>query len=322
MTDSQREPVFLHLNEEFPQTILNFVDRHNIRMVYWDLGGTLVDLSPTMKERVVKRINMKYHRNISVEMYEEAIRTEWTRRETPQAQKKIKAVNSDEKEREYWIDFYTSVLGNLGIRVKNQQIVKWLATVQSNPKSFKELPFMRQTLEKLITIKVKMGIISNAFPSARKILEDCGLVKEFKTQHIILSYEYNSIKPEKDIYQKAIDKAKVKAHEILFIDDRKSFVDGAARHGMMAVVITESEGKDFGDPDRSDDVVNEYSEKPWLAIDKSYLNSLFKEIQVLLTPFIIGFLCSQEMAGFTKFLSLRQEMWWRSVRSYLRLSMS
>ena len=76
-------------------------------MVYWDLGGTLVDLSLSMKERAVKKINMMYRREISMAMYDQAIRAEWLRRETPHAIKKIKLVNDDIKERQYWIEFYT-----------------------------------------------------------------------------------------------------------------------------------------------------------------------------------------------------------------------
>jgi FMN phosphatase YigB (HAD superfamily) len=157
-------------------------------MVYWDLGGTLVDLSPTMKERAVNRINREYHRKINVEMYDQAIRTEWMRRETPEAKKEIKSVDDDSKEKKYWIEFYTCVLRNLGIRVKDKHIVKWLATVQSNSKSFEELPYVRDTLGKLREMDISVGVISNAFPSARRILDDSGLIQEFKEQHVILSY--------------------------------------------------------------------------------------------------------------------------------------
>lgn len=240
-----QEPIFLHLNADFPDKIIDLVEKFNINMVYWDLGGTLVDLSPSMKERAVKKINIEYHRQITVEMYDEAIRMEWMRRETREAKNKIKSVDDDTKEKKYWIEFYSCVLINLGIRARNQRIVKWLATVQSNPNSFEELPFVRDTLDKLRGENVAVGIISNAFPSARKILENKGLIKEFHEQHVILSYEYNinSIKPEKAIYKKAIKRAKVKPHQILFIDDRKSFVDGAARHGMKAVVVNDSKGR-------------------------------------------------------------------------------
>jgi FMN phosphatase YigB (HAD superfamily) len=237
MINKQQETVLLHLNPEFPQNIMDLVKEHKIKMVYWDLGGTLVDLSPSMKERIVKKINITYHREISLEIYDQAIRTEWAHRESPAAINKIKSVDDDRKERQYWIEFYTCVLKNLEIRVRDQSIVKWLATVQSNPKSFEELPFMRKTLVRLREMNISNGIISNAFPSTRKILDYSGLIQEFNEQHVILSYEYNSIKPERTIYQKAINRAKVKPHKILFVDDRKSFVDGATKHGMKTVII-------------------------------------------------------------------------------------
>src|SRR6266498_5983214 len=184
---TKQGPVFLCLNPEFPLKIMTLVQEQNIKMVYWDLGGTLVDFSRDMKERAVKKINTNYHRNISVEMYEQAIRTEWMRRETPKAKKVIKSVDDDLKERMYWIEFYICVLRNLGIRVKNNQIAKRLATVQQNPESFEELPYVRETLAKLREINIPAGIISNAFPSAREILKKSGLIQEFDEQHVILS---------------------------------------------------------------------------------------------------------------------------------------
>jgi HAD superfamily hydrolase (TIGR01509 family) len=304
----KQEPVFLCLNSEFPKNIMDLVKEHKIKMVYWDLGGTLVDLSLAMKEKAVKKINTTYRREISVEMYDQEIRAEWKRRESPQAKKEIKLVDDDIKEKKYWIGFYTCVLGNLKIRVKDRRVVKWLAKVQSNPKSFEELPFVRATLARLKEMNIPVGIISNAFPSARRILEDSGLIREFNEQHVILSYEYNSIKPERTIYQEAINQAKVKPQEILFIDDRKSFVDGAVRKGMKAVVVNDSEGQDFSGSGKSKVTKNEYLANPLLVVDKLYWNSLLVELRVLLTQIIIGFLCSQRVQEYTASLLPRREM--------------
>ena len=65
---------------------------------------------------------------------------------------------------------------------------------------------LRRSITKSMGILV--GIISNAFPSALKILEESGLIQKFKRQHVILSYEYNSVKPERAIYKQAVKKAK------------------------------------------------------------------------------------------------------------------
>jgi HAD superfamily hydrolase (TIGR01509 family) len=290
---ASQEPIYLYLSPEFLQDIIHLVEEHNLKMVYWDMGGTIVDLSKTIKERATKKINMTYHRDITVEMFDHAIRVEWGRRETRKAIELIKSVDDDKKEKWYWIEFYTCVLNNLGIRVKDRQIVKWLATVQSNPKSFEELPYVRDTLRVLRENGTSVGIISNAFPSARRILDRSGLIDEFNKQHVILSYEYNSVKPERTIYKKAIEGAKVKPQEILFIDDRKSFVDGAIKFGMKAVVISDKKGQDSIGSGRPEITNNEYSAASIKINDFSILSSVLNGIWVRLAQFKTGFLCGQ-----------------------------
>lgn len=293
MAIDRQEPVVLHLSPDFPKIIVELVKELDIQMVYWDMGGTIVDLSPSIKERAIKKINSFYDREINEEMFDEAIRLEWGRRETRKAIEKIKSVNSDIKEKWYWIEFYTCVLKNLGIRVKDRHVVKWLATVQSNPKSFEELPYVRDTLRELRENRTAVGIISNAFPSARKILERSGLIQEFNEQHVILSYEYNSVKPERTIYKKAIDSAKVKPQEILFIDDRQSFVAGATKHGMKAVVIQNAKGQDFNGSGRNKIAKYENVENS-LAFPEFLLgNPSLKELGTRIAHFITGIRCHQ-----------------------------
>ncbi len=289
---AKREPVFLPLSPEFPLYIIDLVMENKIKMVYWDLGGTIVDLSPAIKERAVKKINTTYHCSISVEMFDQEIKAEWERRENHNAQKKIKSVNDDTKEKQYWIEFYMCVLKKLNIRVKDRNIVKWLATMQSNPQSFVELPFVRETIKNLREKNIPVGVISNAFPSARKILDKNGLIQEFNEQHVILSYEYNSVKPERTIYKKAIANAKVKPQEILFIDDRKSFVDGATASGMKAVVINDAKGEKFSGSGRPKLEKIEYLTKK-LFVTIRFVIHRFIQILNRSAQLITGILCHQ-----------------------------
>jgi HAD superfamily hydrolase (TIGR01509 family) len=234
---SQPQPIFLGFKGDGPVDIINLVKENNIKMVYWDLGGTLVDIPGTMRERIVSKINKDCAANINVDLYDWAIKDEWKQRETPKAQQRIKFVKSKEAELEYWIEFFTCVLKKLRLRYKNPQLITWLAKIQASPNSFEIYPYVQETLAKLGDLGIRIGIISNAFPSARKILKHTKLIQKFGNEHIILSCEYNSIKPERAIYQKAIKKAGVNPSEILFIDDRESFVEGAVETGIEAVII-------------------------------------------------------------------------------------
>jgi FMN phosphatase YigB (HAD superfamily) len=179
--------------------------------------------------------------------------------------------------------------------------------MQQNPESFEELPYVRDTIKKLREIGIPVGIISNAFPSARKILEKNGLKQEFDEEHVILSYEYNSIKPERVIYQGAIDQAGVEPYEILFIDDRKSFVEGAAKHGMKAVIINDTEGDDGNGSGKSKFETKE-SLKGHLLTVVWFWNRWLKGNRNQLARLITGFLCYLRALRFTMSLLLRQEM--------------
>lgn len=233
--EAQPEPIFLDLRTELPVDILDFIKQNNIEVVYWDLGGTLADIRATLRERIVQKINHLCKRNITLDKYDQAVKVVWKRRESPEAVKAIKAVKTDADERQYWKDFYAEVLSELGVGHNHSQLINWLAKVQANPISFEIFPYVEDILPKLQELNIQVGIISNAFPSAKKILKHTNLWPRFR--HIILSYEYNSIKPESAIYQKAIKKAGVKKEQVLFIDDRKSFVAGAAQFGMKALIV-------------------------------------------------------------------------------------
>lgn len=58
---------------------------------------------------------------------------------------------------------------------------------------------------------------------------------------LFLSHELGYVKPEKEIYQKVIDKTKIKPNEILYIDDIKEFVEAAKECGWNAYHFTSYE---------------------------------------------------------------------------------
>lgn len=245
--DTQLEPVFLHLNKnskkETRVNLLEFVKEKNIKIVYWDLGGTLADISYKNKKRIVREINNTCNSNINIAAYDSVIKREWEYRETPEAREYIKAVKTDEDEQKYWIEFFSCVLRNLEINGEYPQLAEWLGKVQVDPQSFEIFSYVHNILEKLGEMGIPIGIISNTFPSARKILIDTGLIQKISLVHVILSCEQNSVKPEEKIYQIAVESANVKPHEILFIDDRNSFVEGASNFGMESIKLSVAESK-------------------------------------------------------------------------------
>jgi putative hydrolase of the HAD superfamily len=69
--------------------------------------------------------------------------------------------------------------------------------------------------------KVDMGIISNIHADVWWAAFEDNWVPKVKYKEILLSSDLGVIKPSKDIYEIAQEKANVKAEEILFIDDKE-----------------------------------------------------------------------------------------------------
>ena len=95
--------------------------------------------------------------------------------------------------------------------------------------------FYEETLEVMNKLKkrgIKIGLLSNAL----ECLEDsasCLTVEEL----IFVSYKLHCLKPERDIYQKVIDKLGCKAEEVIFIDDKEKNVSIARSLGMIGIVF-------------------------------------------------------------------------------------
>lgn len=218
--------------EQYKQLEFGFTDPR-IRAVAWDLGDTLIRIKHTAIQKVINIINSEARQNLDVETLEEAIRQEWLKRNSPSENRKIKRVKTRQDEREYWFGFYQNVLESLLITARLDVILPLLANLHSDPDSFELMPGVRETLSRLKTARKIQILISNGFSSAWKVLEWHELAQYF--DHVVISYEISSLKPEPQIYRYALRLAKVPARSTLFVDDRIRFVEGARKVGMSAV---------------------------------------------------------------------------------------
>ena len=84
--------------------------------------------------------------------------------------------------------------------------------------------------------KYELGVLSNALPSRRHFeLKLQNVDKYFK--HIILSWEEGVQKPNSLIYHIAIDRSKYQPEDILFTDNKVSFLEGAKQAGIDNLVL-------------------------------------------------------------------------------------
>lgn len=88
----------------------------------------------------------------------------------------------------------------------------------------------------------RLGILSNTCPSHWDyVLNRPYTLLSKAFEHSILSYEVRCLKPQRGIYDLAIEKAECDPAEIFFVDDRPENVAGAVEAGIDAVVFTSAE---------------------------------------------------------------------------------
>lgn len=210
-----------------------------IKLVYFDLGDTLVQMQPQLQEDAVRRISaanrqiLKNQRQVmqAINRLKLACDAEWATRRS-----EILAVKTEADELAYWPGFYYAVLQRYGLEKPSWQLVELLSERAADASSFICFNDVWPTLTALRDHKgLELGIISNSFPSATKILRDLKLEEWFK--YVVFSHETSFAKPAPQIYRRAIDIAHAQPDEALFVDDRPNFVEGAAAIHMRAVLL-------------------------------------------------------------------------------------
>lgn len=208
-----------------------------IQAVFFDLGDTLVCISPDTLEKICKYIGEIRENPLIIEDYRNSFLNEWNKPSRLSDTESVKGINanSDNSERQYWKNFFESLLPSLGISSCQPELVKWLISVYTDPQYFVCFDDVHNVLSELKNKGLTLGIISNAFPSAEKIIDHLNLRQYFK--YIFLSFELPYAKPETRIYQFAAEKTGTQIKDILFVDDRLNFVKGAQKASMNALLI-------------------------------------------------------------------------------------
>lgn len=93
-----------------------------------------------------------------------------------------------------------------------------------------------QLIKKLAAAGHRLGILSNTNPWHWQFLTDgrYPTLNEAFEQHVT-SFLANSMKPERAVYDFAVQRAGVPAEAVFFVDDRKENVEGAREAGLDAV---------------------------------------------------------------------------------------
>jgi FMN phosphatase YigB (HAD superfamily) len=202
-----------------------------IQVIFFDLGDTLVRIKLDILQEICQTIGKKRGRPLKIHEYMDAFRAEWSHHE-------IKNITTHSQELVYWKGFFYNLLKNLGLS-NRWSLIEDYANIYSNPASFECFEDVYTVLPEIKSRGYKLGLISNAFPSAVKIINDLKLRDYFEYKYTFLSFEIPDkyIKPEPEIYRYSSKKANVDIKRTLFVDDRWPFVKAALDVGMDAYLI-------------------------------------------------------------------------------------
>ena len=207
----------------------------HIQAVFFDLGDTLVRIKSEILQVICNTIGKTRGNPLAVNEYMRAFQDEWNKHQKPLDKELIKGVVTLDDEVGYWKNFFHSLLITLGVSSCQERLTESLAKIYSDSDSFECFEDVIQVLVELKARGLKLGVISNAFPSAEKIISQLELKQYFN--YILLSFDFKYIKPEPQIYQFAVETLNVEVNKSIFIDDRWAFVKAAIELGMDAYLI-------------------------------------------------------------------------------------
>ncbi len=202
-------------------------------VVFFDLGGTLIDMSVS-RESVWTETLSRHGADVEVETLTRTLRK--ADRDLDEAFADIRGMD----EGAFWKIYDAEVVRSLGLEIDPEEIEADLSAsfdkIMPDESLWKDYPDTKPTLDDLAGRDIEVGLISNATDLARRVLRRLDMEKYFDP--IIISSEIGHRKPEREIFDIALNEAGAAPSRTLYIGDKYAVdVKGANRAGMNTVLI-------------------------------------------------------------------------------------
>lgn len=143
-------------------------------------------------------------------------------------------VKSIEEEFEQFRHFYHEISTYLKLGLLEEQIREIAYDRTYNMENYVTYPDAAMTLEYLSKTH-KLGVISDTWPSIEVQLKTLGIHQYFSTY--TYSCDLGIFKPDKRMYQDALNQINYEAKDTVFIDDRPKNLESAAELGITPILI-------------------------------------------------------------------------------------
>ena len=208
---------------------------HNIKGIFFDLGGTL--LYPPSGSFMFSELAKRYFSPEKLRaMSPEKVRAAKDCAYRERAVEQSRPVLAIEEEYDIFLKYYTVLSAELGLGLTGEE-VKAVAgdKVYNKDDNYRLFDGTISTL-KALQGKYKLGIISDTWPSIIPLLEHFDILKYFDCA--TFSFELGTLKPDRRMFRDALSKMGLPPEQTVFIDDNPKNLAGAAALGIVPVLIS------------------------------------------------------------------------------------
>ena len=145
-------------------------------------------------------------------------------------------LSTEEEEREQFRTAYTIVIETLGVQSPPESLLADILRPFEEGTGIEPFPDTRRVLEQLSNDGLKLGIVSDNWPSLDRRYRQLGLRHYFGA--FVISAVLGCWKPCERMYTTAIAELGIPPESLMFVDDRPENVAAAVRLGMRGVVIS------------------------------------------------------------------------------------
>lgn len=195
--------------------------------VFLDAGNTLFHTPVSRRHRIVQALESRGRRADP-----EEIQTAMEQVRSDMWDSPLWPLETIEHEERWWLEYYTCLLDHLD---EDVDLAGDLAKETLYVHHVQAFTDVNEVLEALQGQQVKLGMISNAFPSLDQALDKLGLTPYF--DQVINSSLVDSWKPDERIYRIALKRLNVPPEDSIFVDDIEENVATAEDLGFTAILI-------------------------------------------------------------------------------------
>lgn len=206
------------------------------RAVFLDRDGVLCRNSAGKageRDRAIGEIVGRQGFRLTPEMNAQAF---WRVREQPG----IRPVNTLAREAVFWIRWYQVILEDHGVGQHAERLAAELYERFPFHKMMELYPETREVLQRLKARDLKLGVISDTFPSLRASLEALGIARYLDS--FTASSLVGAGKPDPRIFEAATRSLAVEPQECVFVDDCREEADGAREQGFTSFHLDRERG--------------------------------------------------------------------------------